>query len=809
MEAFESALLPVLPLKDAVQFPFTITPLFVVRPSSLAAMEAALKADKRLFVVAQRTGDMDEPGRADLFPVGTVAEILQVLRVPDGSAKVLVEGLYAARLVEFIDAGAHKQALLVRTEFQGESDLEAEAWRRSTLNLLDRYSRLTDKLPDDVMGQVRLVDSPLDLAHVVANFAQIPSNEKQSILEASHLEDKYLTLNSALEREIQLLEVESQIAAQVKSQLGRSQRELFLQEQLKAIERELGTQDPEGNELTELAASIAGADMPSDVRLRADRELARLARMPQMSPEATVVRSYIEWLAEVPWTKRTEDRIDLNAARTLLDHEHYGLEKVKERIVEYLAVAKLAGEARGPILCLVGPPGVGKTSLARSIARCIGREFVRIALGGVRDEAEIRGHRRTYIGALPGKLIQGMKKAGTVNPLVLLDEIDKLSSDFRGDPSSALLEVLDPEQNGAFNDHYLEVDYDLSRVLFIATANNMSAVPAPLVDRMEVIRLTGYTDLEKLEIAKRHLLPKALSATGLKPSMVSLTRPALSLIVQGYTREAGVRSLERELEAVCRKVATRVVLAQEAGEKAPKVKITPEEVRAFLGPERHRDTTRGALSAVGNAIGLAWTEVGGEVLHVEVRTMPGRGELILTGKLGEVMKESARTALSTIRSLSAWLKIDPEVMGKVDIHVHLPEGAIPKDGPSAGITLATSLASALSGLPARQDLAMTGEITLHGKVLKIGGLKEKVLAAHRHRIPTVLIPAENMAEVIEIPEEVRRKVTITPVSTLEEVLEVALHLPRLIIPRAPSRRAPGGSRGSAPIAAGVEGPERT
>ncbi|CAN5483689.1 endopeptidase La [soil metagenome] len=774
MESFESALLPVLPLKETVVFPGAITPLFLIRVGSLAALEAAVKADKRIYLACQKEVEVENPEKEDLYEIGTVAEILQVLRLPDGSAKILAEGIYSARAVDLIPGDEFMKALVVRTETAGLDQNSSQAYVRTTMNLFDRYTKISEKVPEELYLSIKSLDDPLALAHAVANYSAIKAVEKQRILEATSLEEKFMILNSNLEKENQILELESQIVSQVKTQIGRTQREYFLNEQLKAIERELGIGGDEHTEHEDLRGEIAKSGMPKDAKAKAEKELARLSRMAPLSPEATVARSYIEWMIEVPWTKASEDRIDLTAARAVLDEDHYGLEKVKERIIEYLAVTKLAGQARGPILCLVGPPGVGKSSLARSVARCIGREFVRISLGGVRDEAEIRGHRRTYIGAMPGKIIQSMKKAGAVNPVFLLDEVDKMSSDFRGDPAAALLEVLDPEQNRTFNDHYLEVDYDLSRVMFITTANTTAGIPLPLQDRMETIRLSGYTDQEKLQIAKRYLVPKSIKANGLKKSLVKFDTAAISLLIQGYTREAGVRSLEREINSICRKLATKIVSAEERDGKPTAQKINAAAVRELLGPERVKDPVLTGEKEIGSALGLAWTEVGGELLHVEVKTMPGKGQLTLTGKLGDVMKESARTAMSYVRSLAEPLGIDPDFYRTLDVHVHLPEGAIPKDGPSAGITLTTALVSALANRPARQDIAMTGEITLRGRVLKIGGLKEKALAAYRNHIKTVLIPAENVTDLDEIPAEVRKKMKFIPVATIDEVLEIML-----------------------------------
>jgi ATP-dependent Lon protease len=784
METFESAILPVLGLQDTVLFPGAVSPLFVVREQGLAAIESALKGDKRLFISLERRGKGLAEGT--VHEVGTVAEVLQVLRVPDGSAKILAEGLYVARAVDFIEGRESAQALLVRQDVVGMDSGAALAFCRTTLSLFEDYARGDDRVTDDLLASIRQLDEPLAFVHAVANYTALKPAEKQAILEQGELEEKFLQLNTGLEALNQASRLEDQIVNEVRNRIGRSQRDYYLNEQLKIIEKELGI-DGEHNEIEELERQLDAAGLPAAAREKADRELRRLARMAPTSPEATVARSYIEWLVEVPWHHATPDRIDLDEARRILDREHHGLEKVKERIIEYLAVTKLAGSVRGPILCLVGPPGVGKTTLARSVASCIDRQFVRISLGGVRDEAEIRGHRRTYIGALPGKIIQSMKKAGAINPVFLLDEIDKMSSDFRGDPAAALLEVLDPEQNTTFNDHYLEVDYDLSRVLFIATANTTAGIPPALQDRMEVIHLTGYTNIEKMHIARRHLVPRAIRANGLRARQVRFTAGALHSLIDNYTKEAGVRNLEREINSVCRKVATGVVRQQSPASTT----ITEATVREFLGPERYRDTAIEPEPEVGNTIGLAWTEAGGEILHVECRTMPGKGELRLTGTLGEVMKESAATALSYIRSQAAEMGVDPAFHEKVDVHIHLPEGAIPKDGPSAGITLATSLVSVLSGRPVRQDIAMTGEVTLRGRVLKIGGLKEKALAAYRNHIRLVIIPEENLVDVAELPVEVRRRIEFLPVRQLREVLEIAFARRQRATPaRRPGAKAP-------------------
>ncbi len=789
MESFESALLPVLPLGGMVVFPSAVTPLFVMREESLSAVQAALKADKRVFLATQRDEEaVEQLGRENVFDVGCVAEILQVLRVPDGAAKILVEGLYTARAVDFVAGTDPLQALLVRMDIRSLEHSTAQAYMRTTLSLFETHARLSDRIPEDLLVSIRNLEDPLALVHAVANYAEIRREEKQLILESSALEEKFMLLNQNLEKENQILELEDQIVSQVRNRVGRSQRDHFLNEQLKVIERELGIGSEEHSELDELREEVAKCGMPEEARARAERELQRLERMPPLSPEATVARTYIEWLVEVPWTQRTGDEIDLTRAREILDEDHYGLERAKERIVEYLAVTKLAGRVKGPIVCFVGPPGVGKTSLARSIARCCGRTFVRLSLGGVRDEAEIRGHRRTYVGALPGKIIQGMKKSGTVNPVFLLDEVDKMSSDFRGDPAAALLEVLDPEQNREFNDHYLDVDYDLSQVMFLTTANTTAGIPAALEDRMEIIRISGYTDLEKVEIAQRHLVPKSVKASGLRRRDARFAKKGLIYLIQRYTRESGVRSLEREIQRVCRKLATRVVSAQGQQKAGALPAVDERLLREMLGPEPFREQVLERRPEIGNAVGLAWTEAGGEVLTVEVRIMPGKGDLHLTGKLGDVMKESAKTALSFLRANAVQLGLDPEFYRTNDVHVHLPEGAIAKDGPSAGITLAVSLASALSGRPARQDLAMTGELTLRGRILKVGGLKEKALAAYRYRIGQVLIPRDNLPELEEMPPELTRKITFHPVDRLEQVLDIAL------VPAAKAKRRAASSR---------------
>lgn len=772
-EKFESDYLPVLALRDMVVFPASVTPLMVMRPASLAALEAALARDKRLFLVAQHDPEVEEPGNRDLHPVGTVAEVVQLIHSPEGGTKILVEGSYTARAVEMNNREGYLQAFVVLNQVNSMERRAIEAHQRTAARLFEIYAAYSEKIPPDLQVTIRNIKDPLRYLYTVAHYASFKTSEKQQILESNSLEEKYHLLNQFLDAENQILELETKIHGEVKHQIGKSQREYYLNEQLKAIERELGVNSDEDPDIRELVEAIEKSGMPEQAREKVEKELARLGRMPPMSPEAVVTRTFIEWLTEVPWTKRSEDRIDLEAARRILDEDHYGLKKIKERIVEYLAVVKHAGQGKGPILCFVGPPGVGKTSLGRSIARCVNREFVRISLGGVRDEAEIRGHRRTYVGSLPGKIVQSMKRAGTVNPVFLLDEIDKMSSDFRGDPAAALLEVLDPEQNKTFNDHYLEVDYDLSQVMFITTANTMDGIPYPLLDRMELIRLPGYTEEEKLQIAKRHLLPRQRKQHGLAAADVKLSKTVLTKLVTAYTREAGVRELDRTLAALCRKIVVEKVEKPKAHPGA----VSAERLREHLGPEKYRDNALERRPEIGIALGLAWTEAGGELLPVETTPMAGKGNLSLTGKLGEVMQESARTAFSYIRSRADDLGIDPAVHTDTDIHIHVPEGAIPKDGPSAGITIATSLASALGRIPVRQDVAMTGEITLRGNVLKIGGLKEKVLAAHRRKVREIVFPRDNVDDLEEIPADVRKRLVFHPVSTIDEVFDIALVRP--------------------------------
>ncbi len=826
----DADLLPAIPLKDIVVFPGCIAPLFVVRPRSLAALDAAVSNDKRIFLVAQKSVDVESPVDKDLYTVGAIAEVLQVLRMPDGAAKVLVEGQQLARVLGFTENDKGLTAFVSPLDVDYEPSRNIEALRRLIINQFEEYVKMSDKVPDELFLSIKNFDTPLQVANAIGHYAAFKTKDKQSLLETTDVEKKLRKLTKLLSNENELLELEGSIMSQVKNQIGKSQKEYFLNEQLKVIERELGIGNEEDIELHELMEDLEKSKMSQEAREKVQRELGRLMKMSPMSPEATVSRTYIEWILELPWGEFTDDRaMTLDMAQEVLDRDHFGLTKVKDRIIEYIAVHRLTRHVKGPILCLVGPPGVGKTSLARSVADSLGRKFVRISLGGVRDEAEIRGHRRTYIGSLPGKIVQSMKKSGSCNPVFLLDEVDKMSADFRGDPASALLEVLDPEQNKTFSDHYLEIDFDLSQVMFITTANTMAGIPHPLLDRMELIRLPGYTEDEKLEIAERFLVPKQTRENGLTLDHISFTRKALETIISGYTRESGVRSLEREIATICRRAAKELVqanpdiaptrpeeeevivpakkrrvpephkpltarakakAAKEAAAKEAKaaaaaaaaaampkpemVTVTPEKVRALLGPMRFKDMEITREPEVGVVTGLAWTEVGGELLPTETTVMKGRGNLVLTGKLGDVMQESAKAALSYIRSRVTKLKLPVDFHKNLDIHVHIPEGAIPKDGPSAGVTLATSMVSALTDTPVRQDIAMTGEITLRGKVLKIGGLKEKVLAAHRARIMTVIMPEENADELEEISKKVRKEMEFIQVKTLDEVLEYAL-----------------------------------
>ncbi len=772
-EVFEvPEVLPVLPLRDVVVFPYMVIPLMVGRPGSIAAVEAAMQADRMILLFAQRDGEQDDPAGPDLLQVGVIARVLQTVRLQDGTLKILVEGLEKVRAERFTAGKRHLRARFRLLALGADGSRELEALSRKALSLFEEYVRLNQRLPDELLAAVQNVEGNLRLGFIIAGHLLVRVPEKQRVLEAGSLASHFALLCEILGAEMEILRLERKIDDNVKKQIQKNQREFYLQEQLKAIHRELGQDEDGYDEIEELKRQAVAKQLPEEVRKKVDREIVKLSRMSGMSPEATVVRNYLDWLLNMPWTERTVDSLSVEEVARILDEDHFGLEKVKERIVEQIAVAKLAGGLRGPILCFVGPPGVGKTSLGKSIARALGRKLARLSVGGVRDEAEIRGHRRTYIGAMPGKIAQAMRRAGVTNPVILIDEIDKLSSDYKGDPSSALLEVLDPEQNCAFVDHYLEVDYDLSQVMFITTANYIQMIPEPLRDRMEIIVLPGYLHHEKREIGRRFLLPKQLEAHGIKPDQLVMTDRALDLLIRGYTREAGVRSLERELRAVCRKVARK--LASRGRRRKLPIKVTPAEVEKFLGMPRFTDTELESADQVGLVNGLAWTGAGGSVLHIEAAPVSGRGRLILTGKLGEVMRESAEAALTYIRSRHAALGLDPEFYRKYDLHVHVPEGATPKDGPSAGVSIATALVSALSGVPVRRSVAMTGEITLRGRVLAVGGLNEKTMAAMRAGVKDVIWPMANRKDLQELPQEVREGVKIHLVQHVDEVLELAL-----------------------------------
>ena len=762
--------LSLLPLRDVIVFPHMIVPLFIGRPKSIKAVEKAMLNNNQIILASQRNAKVDDPQPEDIFAIGTIAEILQVLKLPDGTIKVLAEGVGRCMIEEFIEDDSCFNVLASDCEKEIEDSPQSEALMRNVNAQFEKYAKSNSKIPPEMIQSALSIKEPGRLADIVASHVALKVENKQAILESIDPEERLMKLYNFLSSEIDIQELEKKIRSQVKTQMEKTQKEYYLQEQMKAIQKELGTIDNRKSETQELEEKILGCKMNAEVQDKALRELRRLELMPPMSAEATVVRNYIDWLISLPWAKKTRDKIDLEKAEKILDHDHYGLEQAKERILEYLAVRRLVKKMRGPILCLAGPPGVGKTSLARSIARATGRNFVRLSLGGVRDEAEIRGHRRTYIGALPGRIIQGMKRAQSRNPVFLLDEIDKMSTDFRGDPSSALLEVLDPEQNHSFSDHYLEVDYDLSQVMFITTANVIHKIPGPLQDRMEVIRLPGYTDLEKVRICTLFLLPKQLKSHGLDSKNLEFSENAIKYIIYRYTREAGVRNLEREIASVCRKVARHVV---QKG-KEFHVQISAHNVPKYLGPPRFPKKDKAPEDEVGIANGLAWSEVGGDILPIEAVIMDGKGGLTLTGQLGDVMQESAHAAYSYIRSKAKDLNLSGEVFQKSDVHLHIPEGAIPKDGPSAGITMATAMASAFTGKPVRHDVAMTGEITLRGKVLPIGGLKEKVLAAHRAEIRTVIIPEENEKDLKEIPEMVKRVTQFVLVKNMDQVLKTAL-----------------------------------
>ena len=766
----EAQMVPVLPLRDVVVFPFMVIPLFVGRAKSIRALEEAMSGEKQILLVAQKNAADDDPQPENIYRIGTLATILQLLKLPDGTVKVLVEGTDRAKIVSFLPAGESLRAQVQVVASGAASDRELEALMRSVSAQFESYVKLNKKIPPEILSTLASMDDPARLADTVAAHLSLKLEEKQEILEKAETQARLEHLLGMMESEIDLLQVEKRIRGRVKRQMEKSQREYYLNEQMKAIQKELGDLSEEGGgELDDLARKIDKAGMPKDVQAKAEAELKKLRMMSPMSAEATVVRNYIDWLVSVPWRKRSKITKDLKRAKAILDADHYGLEDVKERILEYLAVQERVGNSRGPILCLVGPPGVGKTSLGRSIASATGRKFVRMSLGGVRDEAEIRGHRRTYIGALPGKIVQSLAKIATRNPLMLLDEVDKMAMDFRGDPASALLEVLDPEQNATFNDHYLEVDFNLSEVMFVTTANTLN-IPAPLMDRMEVIRIPGYTEDEKTHIATQYLLPKQIGKAGLKDGEIQVSQTVIRDIIRYYTREAGVRNLERELARICRKVVKELLLDK----KRTRVQISDRNLNKYLGVRRFDFGKAEKENRIGEVTGLAWTEVGGELLSIEAVVVPGRGKLLITGKLGDVMQESIQAAMSVVRARSRALGIAVDFYQNRDVHIHVPEGAPPKDGPSAGIGMATALVSALTNIPVHATVAMTGEITLRGEVLPIGGLKEKLLAAHRGGISTVLIPAENEKDLQEIPKNVRDALTIKPVRWIDEVLAIAL-----------------------------------
>ncbi len=762
--------IPVLPLRDVVVYPHMVIPLFVGREKSIQALDAAMRADKRIMLIAQKQADVDDPKTEDLYRIGTVATILQLLKLPDGTVKVLVEGVNRGTIEKLGGGEFYTADVTLAADVDRYEERELEVLSRSVVSQFEQYVKLNKKVPPEVLTALSGIEDAGRLADTVAAHMSLKLGDKQKVLEILDVRARLEHILVAIEGEMDVLQIEKRIRGRVKAQMEKSQREYYLNEQMKAIQKELGEMEDGVNEVQELEQKIEKAGMPKEAKDKATAELNKLKMMSPMSAEATVVRNYIDWLVKVPWKKRTKVIKDIARAEKVLDEDHYGLEKVKERIVEYLAVQQRVDKIKGPILCLVGPPGVGKTSLGQSIARATNRKFVRMSLGGVRDEAEIRGHRRTYIGSMPGKIVQNMAKTAVSNPLFLLDEIDKMSMDFRGDPSSALLEVLDPEQNATFSDHYLEVDFDLSAVMFVCTANSLN-IPAPLLDRMEVIRLPGYTEDEKMNIAKRYLLPKQMKNNGLKDGELKVGEDVLIDIIRYYTREAGVRNLEREVAKICRK-AVKQLLVNKKDQKT--VTVTPKTLDKFLGVQRFRYGKAEEENRIGQVTGLAWTEVGGELLTIEAATVPGKGKLQHTGQLGEVMQESIQAAMTVVRSRAKVLGLDQDFYQKLDVHLHVPEGATPKDGPSAGVGMCTALVSALTRIPVRSDVAMTGEITLRGEVLPIGGLKEKLLAAHRGGITTVLIPIDNEKDLAEIPDNIKGSLTIKPVKWIDEVLEIAL-----------------------------------
>ena len=764
--------IPVLPLRDVVVFPYMVMPLFVGRPRSIHSLDEAMNHGKQLLLVSQKQPELEEPGVDDLYDVGTIANIIQLLKLPDGTVKVLVEGQQRAQIYQLEDTGEHFQAQIKPIESTLGNKKELQVVHKAALDEFQNYINLNKKVQPDILSALQQIENLEQLSDTLASHLPVSVAQKQTVLEMSNVVERFEYLLGLMQSEADLLQVEKRIRSRVKKQMEKSQRDYYLNEQIKAIQKELGEEENAISEIEQLRQKIEEARMPLEAREKAEAELQKLKMMSPMSAEATVVRSYIDWMIQVPWHKRTKVKKDLAKAQEILDADHYGLERVKERILEYLAVQTRLNQLKGPILCLVGPPGVGKTSLGQSIANATGRKYVRMALGGVRDEAEIRGHRKTYIGSLPGKLIQKMAKVGVKNPLFLLDEIDKMSSDMRGDPASALLEVLDPEQNAHFNDHYLEVDYDLSDVMFVATSNSMH-IPTPLLDRMEVIRLSGYTEDEKLNIATRHLINKQMERNGLKAGELTIDDSAIVDIIRYYTREAGVRNLEREISKICRKAVKTLLLDK----KLKSIKVTAKNLHDYLGVKRFEFGRADTQNRVGEVTGLAWTEVGGDLLTIETASVLGKGKLSYTGSLGDVMKESIQAAMTVVRARADKLGINPEFHEKRDIHIHVPDGATPKDGPSAGIAMCTALVSCLTGNPVKSEVAMTGEISLRGKVLPIGGLKEKLLAAHRGGIKTVIIPKDNVKDLEEIPENAKRDLNIHAVETIDEVLTIALENP--------------------------------
>lgn len=764
--------IPVLPLRDVVVFPYMVMPLFVGRPRSIHSLDEAMNHGKQLLLVSQKQPELEEPGVEDLYDVGTIANIIQLLKLPDGTVKVLVEGQQRAQIYQLEDTGEHFQAQIKPIESTLGNKKELQVVHKAALDEFQNYINLNKKVQPDILSALQQIENLEQLSDTLASHLPVSVAQKQTVLEMSNVVERFEYLLGLMQSEADLLQVEKRIRSRVKKQMEKSQRDYYLNEQIKAIQKELGEEENAISEIEQLRQKIEEARMPLEAREKAEAELQKLKMMSPMSAEATVVRSYIDWMIQVPWHKRTKVKKDLAKAQDILDADHYGLERVKERILEYLAVQTRLNQLKGPILCLVGPPGVGKTSLGQSIANATGRKYVRMALGGVRDEAEIRGHRKTYIGSLPGKLIQKMAKVGVKNPLFLLDEIDKMSSDMRGDPASALLEVLDPEQNAHFNDHYLEVDYDLSDVMFVATSNSMH-IPTPLLDRMEVIRLSGYTEDEKLNIATRHLINKQMERNGLKAGELTIDDSAIMDIIRYYTREAGVRNLEREISKICRKAVKTLLLDK----KLKSIKVTAKNLHDYLGVKRFEFGRADTQNRVGEVTGLAWTEVGGDLLTIETASVPGKGKLSYTGSLGDVMKESIQAAMTVVRARADKLGINPEFHEKRDIHIHVPDGATPKDGPSAGIAMCTALVSCLTGNPVKSEVAMTGEISLRGKVLPIGGLKEKLLAAHRGGIKTVIIPKDNVKDLEDIPENAKRDLNIHAVETIDEVLTIALENP--------------------------------